>query len=73
MRSDYKICPICGAALDIGERCNCCECKENTPGYKSPLEIYDQGSRYTPGKSTPLVIPGATRAAKEGASILLQA
>lgn len=25
MRSDYKICPLCGAALDIGERCDCTE------------------------------------------------
>lgn len=23
MRSDYKICPDCGAALDIGEKCDC--------------------------------------------------
>lgn len=22
-RSDYKLCPKCGAALDVGERCNC--------------------------------------------------
>lgn len=24
-RSDYKICPICGSVLDIGERCDCVE------------------------------------------------
>ena len=23
MRTDYKICPYCGAALDIGEKCDC--------------------------------------------------
>ena len=23
-RSDYKICPECGAALDAGEICDCC-------------------------------------------------
>lgn len=23
MRSDYYICPSCGAALDPGERCDC--------------------------------------------------
>ncbi len=22
-RSDYKICPICGACLDVGEVCDC--------------------------------------------------
>lgn len=22
-RSDYKICPFCGASLDVGERCDC--------------------------------------------------
>lgn len=73
MRSDYKICPICGAALDIGERCNCMEHKENTPGYKSPPGDLRPGQQIHPRKKHPLVIPGATRAAKEGASILLQA
>ena len=53
MRSDYKICPLCGAALDIGEQCNCREYREKPQGSKSPLEIYAQGSRYTPGASTP--------------------
>lgn len=24
-RSDYRTCPLCGAALDIGERCDCTE------------------------------------------------
>ena len=24
-RSDYKICPNCGAALDVGEVCDCME------------------------------------------------
>ena len=24
-RSDYKICPLCGASLDVGERCDCTE------------------------------------------------
>ena len=23
MRTDYKICPYCGASLDIGEKCDC--------------------------------------------------
>lgn len=22
-RTDYKICPYCGASLDIGEKCDC--------------------------------------------------
>ena len=22
-RSDYKICPFCGASLDVGESCDC--------------------------------------------------
>lgn len=22
-RSDYRICPYCGAALDVGEKCDC--------------------------------------------------
>lgn len=28
MRSDYKVCPLCGAVLDIGEKCDCMEQKE---------------------------------------------
>ena len=24
-RTDYRICPNCGASLDIGERCDCME------------------------------------------------
>lgn len=73
MRSDYKICPLCGAALDIGEQCNCREYREKPPGNKSPLEIYAQGSRYTPGASTPRKAPGAPREAQEEENILLQA
>lgn len=23
IRTDYKICPLCGAALDVGEACDC--------------------------------------------------
>ena len=22
-RTDYKICPLCGASLDVGEKCDC--------------------------------------------------
>lgn len=65
MRSDYKICPLCGAVLDIGERCDCLDHKYkssreyNAPGeYKSPLGISTQGSSYTPGADTPVKIPG---------------
>lgn len=25
MRTDYRICPYCGCALDVGERCGCTE------------------------------------------------
>lgn len=25
MRSDYKICPTCGASLDVGETCSECQ------------------------------------------------
>ena len=33
MRTDYRICPSCGAALDPGERCDCQdENKEAAPG-----------------------------------------
>lgn len=28
-RSDYKICPYCGSALDVGERCDCKDCNED--------------------------------------------
>ena len=47
-RTDYKICPYCGAALDIGEFCDCQQEKE-APGrpqkcflkqkIKNPTEI----------------------------------
>lgn len=23
VRTDYKICPLCGASLDVGEKCDC--------------------------------------------------
>ena len=29
-RSDYKICPLCGASLDVGEVCDCQKEKERT-------------------------------------------
>lgn len=29
-RSDYKICPLCGASLDVGEVCDCQQEKEHT-------------------------------------------
>lgn len=27
-RSDYKICPYCGASLDVGEKCDCLQEKQ---------------------------------------------
>ncbi len=46
-RSDYKICEYCGAALDVGERCDCQDCYETgykrgyADGYqKRPYEAY---------------------------------
>ncbi len=30
VRTDYKICPLCGASLDVGEKC---DCKEEQPTY----------------------------------------
>ncbi len=29
-RSDYKICPYCGASLDVGEVCDCLQKKHAT-------------------------------------------
>lgn len=29
-RSDYKICPLCGASLDIDEKCDCEKDKHST-------------------------------------------
>lgn len=77
MRSDYKICPLCGAVLDIGERC---DCKEDSQGdYKIPLEIIAQGQQPAPrsmGTRT-IYVQGATRSPKtspkEEANILLRA
>lgn len=31
-RYDYKVCPICGASLDIGEECDC----EDDIAHKTP-------------------------------------
>lgn len=30
-RTDYKYCPLCGAILDCGEKCDCSETSNNTP------------------------------------------
>ena len=32
MSSYYRICPLCGAHLDPGERCDCQEKEEDRPG-----------------------------------------
>lgn len=32
-RSDYKICPFCGATLDVGEKCDCKDCKNSPEQY----------------------------------------
>jgi len=29
-RTDYKICPLCGASLDVGEACDCQQEEERT-------------------------------------------
>lgn len=61
MRSDYKICPLCGAALDIGEQCNCME-------YKEP-----HGQQIRPGSKHPQEKPRSPRAPQKEAKIVLQA
>lgn len=48
-RTDYKICPYCGCALDVGEVCDC----EGETGYEKGKEdgsrlLYD---KYLLGKS----------------------
>jgi hypothetical protein len=35
-RSDYKICPICGASLDLDEKCDCVS--ESVKGSRQQLE-----------------------------------
>ena len=48
-RSDYKICEHCGAALDVGERCDCMEKaprisgREYKPVRRSDGSIYYYG------------------------------
>lgn len=37
IRSDYRICPLCGAALDIGEVCDCMEENDPTEGPQNGL------------------------------------
>lgn len=49
MRSDYKLCPLCGAALDIGEQCNCMEYKE-PHGQQIRPEISHQEESIATGK-----------------------
>lgn len=43
IRSDYYICPLCGAALDIGERCDCETTEINTPATPKTDFIYIGG------------------------------
>lgn len=35
IRTDYKICPFCGASLDVGERC---DCNERAEGSTRPIK-----------------------------------
>lgn len=47
-RWDYKICPFCGAALDVGESC---DCQQEKPR-KTPLQAREfdrgEGNHITP-------------------------
>lgn len=38
MRTDYKICPYCGASLDIGEKCDCKSESSAQEGMQKPLK-----------------------------------
>lgn len=46
-RSDYKVCPLCGAVLDIGEQC---DCLESANDYRRGADIGAQGSRTIPAR-----------------------
>lgn len=36
-RTDYRICPHCGAALDVGEKCDCKQGKQSSSGKRATL------------------------------------
>lgn len=48
VRTDYKKCPLCGASLDVGERCDCRDTEKDTvstPLYTSREIFGDNRSR----------------------------
>ena len=44
-RTDYKICPYCGASLDVGEICDCL--RENSPQKRPRKRRKAQGNANT--------------------------
>lgn len=46
-RSDYKICPLCGASLDVGEVCDCQQEKEHTERPQNDTKR-DKAIQYAP-------------------------
>ena len=42
-RYDYKVCPFCGASLDIGEAC---DCKDDSTAPKTPRKANNPKQAY---------------------------
>ena len=63
-RSDYKICPLCGASLDVGEVCDC----EERPRYNKvsvcvyPYKYGCKGCQYN---SVPALFDGGCKLLKK--------
>lgn len=47
-RTDYKVCPLCGASLDVGEKCDCIEQEQTRikPALKCRKAIQEYKMRF---------------------------
>ena len=57
-RSDYKICPLCGASLDVGEVCDCQKEKERYNKVSVCVYPYKYGCRGCNYNSVPALHDG---------------
>ena len=56
-RTDYKICPYCGAALDVGEKCDCGQ-EGSLAAYEGNSYCGNQGGEPTADGTKTLILSG---------------
>ena len=57
-RTDYKRCPLCGAVLDCGEKCDCSETSESLKdtSRESDNNYFAKAADVNLRKNTPLIL-----------------